>query len=610
MRAALHKMAPGYWAVLLVALLHAVRIGLHWHDVPVLPGHLVGPADPDPWLRLTVLRDWLTGGSWYSHLVANSNAPFGGISTPWTRPLDVILAALTYLQPASLPLDDRLIHAAMIYPWLMMLALMCGVVFATRQLTSVAIAPVFAVTLLASMPLMWNYFEVGYADHHSLLAALFLWAVALLLPNHSSSKQRAASGILFGLMLWVSPETLMPMGLIYIGFGLCWLAGDARAMARLFPLAASAAITVTLAVMLERAPDAWFHPMYDSVSVVQAYLLALTALAVALLARLSLPTFIQRACVAVLVAAGLTLLLWLVFPLALRGPMAEVEPYIITTFLPNISEATSIFDKQRLMAISLLCHPVLAAMLCFVAWRRGDRVLRSETALKLGYLCLAIGLLFCVQVRWCYYYYPLVAVTLAPWLAALFVPEYAGWRNLWPARWVADEPALVQMRRRLPILTLAYLAPLLLAIAVPDKDGSQEKAFDACAKQVRIAMSDGSLQHALGNKPLTVFTHTNWGANLLFFTPYRIVASNYHREGKGIEYLWESEKITDLATLRNHFAERHIEVLLQCPVVRDEPSALQTIYDGKAKPVWLKPVPLPVAADATFPPKLFLVQYK
>jgi len=31
--------------------------------------------------------------------------------------------------------------------------------------------------LTVSMPVMWNYFGIGNADHHAPLAVLFIWAL-------------------------------------------------------------------------------------------------------------------------------------------------------------------------------------------------------------------------------------------------------------------------------------------------------------------------------------------------------------------------------------------------------------------------------------------------
>src|SRR4051812_6793692 len=61
----------------------------------------MGPPNPDVWLRLTQVRQWLAGGDFFGHQVFRTNAPFGGVTTPWTRPVDIILSVLYRLVPGN-----------------------------------------------------------------------------------------------------------------------------------------------------------------------------------------------------------------------------------------------------------------------------------------------------------------------------------------------------------------------------------------------------------------------------------------------------------------------------------------------------------------------------
>jgi len=110
----------GMLAWMLVALPHLIFVLSRWDMIPLHEGLPIGPTDPDPWLRLTLVRDWLLGGSWYSHAVSHTNTPWGGITSPWTRPLDGIIAGLVHLQPESVELNLRLMRAALMLPFLWM----------------------------------------------------------------------------------------------------------------------------------------------------------------------------------------------------------------------------------------------------------------------------------------------------------------------------------------------------------------------------------------------------------------------------------------------------------------------------------------------------------
>ncbi len=578
--------------VALVAIPHLVTVLLRWHDVPLPPDTLIGSADPDPWLRLSIVRDWLTGGSWYDHTIARSNAPWGGISSPWTRPLDVVLAFFVQLQPETVDINTRLIRAAMLIPWLFMTLLLAGMVRAVKILCPIPSAMFMGVALAASAPLMWNYFSFAYADHHSFLAVLFVWAIGGVLHPAPSARLMTTTGALLGLMLWISPEALALIGMMYLWYGLQWLSGEQGAARHLSILATATALMTAAAVMIERSPHAWLLPVYDTVSIVYVFILASAALLAWALHYLNPPALRARLALAAVGGLLFVMMLWSAYPLAFKGPLAEADPYIFTNFLPNITEAQPVFHKNWVLVIALLVQPLIALVLCGICLTRRDGFLTPTVALRIGFFYVLVGVLFLCQIRWCYYFYPLVALVLAPWLGALFSPEHPAAYGRWPARWLQHLSPHRQMLRRLPIITVIFALPLLIALAVPDHDSANEKRFQACSESVRRLMYGGKLDAIGKGKPLTFFTHTNYGGEMLFWTPHRIVASNYHREGAGIQYLWEANTITDLKKLHAHLAQRHIDALMLCPSAQpSKGSALQAIWQGTVTPPWLTRVP-------------------
>ncbi len=212
-------------AFALIAVPHLLFVISKWHAVPLHDGLPVGPSDPDPWLRLTLVRDWLMGGSWYDHSVSHSNAPWGGITSPWTRPLDVVIATLVRLQPDSVDMNLRLMRAALMLPWIWMMLLIVGVYRLVRLSSAAPSSTLMASVLIAAMPLTWNYFGIGNADHHAPLAVLFIWALHGLLRDAPKRRHIIASGLLLALQLWVSFEALILIGAIYVWYGVHWLRG-------------------------------------------------------------------------------------------------------------------------------------------------------------------------------------------------------------------------------------------------------------------------------------------------------------------------------------------------------------------------------------------------
>ncbi len=609
MRALLKRIPTSAWAVLAMILPMLLLVVMRWYQVPIHDGKPIGTADPDPWLRLTLVREWLLGGSWYSHVMTHSNAPWGGISSPWTRPLDMVIALLTQLQPDAVELNLRLMRAALLLPSLWMALLLMGLFRAVTHMHPHAMNPWLVCALIASGTTMWNYFSPANADHHAMLAAVFVWVVAGFLNPAPRMAQLVAMGALLALQLWISPEAMVLIGGIYGWYGLRWLMGDAKT-ARAWPvLCTSVAAVSALALMVERHPEAWFAPVYDSISVVYVLPLMLVAAAVWVLHALRAVAAPARVVLAGISAAMVAYLSWRAFPLLLHGPMAEVDAYIFTDFLPRIVETQPLFDAPVWHVVSMLVQPLMAACVLWMAWRRRPMLFTAMHLLQLSYLLLLTGGLYLTQQRFYYYFYPMVVLVLAPALAPLFTPD----ATTWPARWLARHTPSGQMLRRLALLAMVMLLPMGLMLASPARDTPDSRQIDGCITQTRALIYSGGLNGIGGGAPLTFYAPTDVGGEMLFFTPHRIIASNYHREGAGIRYVWEANRISDMAQLRQHLRQRGVEALLLCPsVMARSDSVLGQLRTGLITVDWLEPVSVKFVSSTTLKaskkPVIFIVK--
>jgi hypothetical protein len=141
---------------------------------------------------------------------------------------------------------------------------------------------------------------------------------------------------------------------------------------------------------------------------------------------------------------------------------------------------------------------------------------------------------------------------------------------------------------------------------------------DDCYRSARQLLRSGELNRVLPT-PLTLWAPTDLGAEILFFTPHRIIASNYHREGEAIQYVWDSNTITSPQQLRAHLAKRKVNAMLICPTADPADGSLLEGYAlGAPLPPWLRPIdyhlpplPAPNARAGNMPPtKPVLVQVK
>lgn len=575
------------WALLLIALPMALVALERIETIHTAPHQISGPNDPDSWLRLTLVRAWMQGGDWYDHRITRSNAP-DGTTTPWTRPLDGVIATLVKAQPGDAPLDTKLLLAASALPVLWMVILMLGLFRGAQHLNPTPLTYLMLAALVGATPILWSYFGQGNADHHAMLAALWAWVLADSLAPSAQPRHAWRQGTLLALMLWISPEALLLIALVYGWPLLRWLA-DGRPLRPLAQLTGATAGVSLLALLVERGPDHWLTPIYDSLSIVHVVLLWLCALVVAMLMGLPARWRARRATRLLAAKIGGTALLvtmGLLYPKFFSGPMAEVSPFIFDEFLPRIHEAKPLLAKPPMVAASLLVLPALAALLYGVMLRVRQPLLPRATTLQL-LLFLAVTLaLVLVQIRWYYYLFPLVALMLAPLVGALADEDAR-----WPARIALRFSPIPRMLVRLAAILFVVATPLILFSASPAPLSPQGKTISACERAARYAIRSGALEQALGPAPLTLYAPTNLGAEILFHTPYHIIASNYHREGEAIRYVWHATRIPDEAALKAYLAERKVTALLLCPDGRAPTnSLLMRLHAGTRAFSWLHPV--------------------
>lgn len=567
--------------------------------------YAIGPDDPDSWLRLTLVRDWLAGGGWYDHAVYGSNVPYAPTVSPWTRPIDMVLAGLVWLQGASdAPLTTKLMRAALVMPILWVVLFVIGLKRALTRISDLPYTGLYLIAMIGTAPMMWNYFGTGNADHHALLAVLWVWAVGcLFVPGKWDG---ARMGVLLGVMLWVSPEALVLIGGIMVWLGARW-AYEGGSLRMLRHTSIAFAVTVAVALLVERPAAEWGVPIYDSLSVVHLVLSVACAAMAVVLTRFKPGTICGRYVAGALAGGVVLAVMWALYPLFFKGPMAEVDPFILSDFLPRVTEAASVLKETLPSAMGLLLQPLIAILIALYSLQGGCALSKRDAATLLALLLVATAL-YLLQQRWYYYLYPLVVLAIAPWLASLCSARQS--RGIYPGEWIADRPEEKQALVRTPLVIALLLCPLLLMLLGVDATDKRAKRADACERKARVFIQHGGLTKALGDTPRRLWVGTNLGTQVLFFTPHTIVASNYHREGQGIRYVWEAMKLKAPEALKAHLAERGIEALLVCPAsLAPEDSYLMALQQGKKPlPGWLVELARPGKAAQESTPALYLVR--
>lgn len=555
-----------------------------------LTGHLSGiyaypklefplnPADPDAWLRLTQVRQWLTGGDFFDHSVPRTNAPTGGISTPWTRPMDILLSLFYALAPSRLGMDVRLMLAAAWLPVTLGFATFALLAAAARrQFRHVQVMGIAALLLLTSV---YDYTSPGDADHHGLLATLWCGVLLVLMSDKISKASALVLGALLGAMLWISPEALILAGAVFVLLGLDAVFRPQRAAVPAFT-ALGATVLLTGAVFIEvPAREILNRPLLDTLSIVHVALLCFTffgttAMAVAFRFPLRLQARFLTACL----LGVLTLLAqYIVFPRFYLGPMGDADPYILQGFLPMVAEAKPLLHSTPEFASKALMIPALAILLMgFALSMPKIRAARLRRLVILGALIVMTLVMTLLQARWGYYLQPVAAITVATLLPALATAARGD-----AGSWLRGAPRIA---RPYVVLGLAVLATSMMVRTV--KNDPAPNAW--CNTQLRYILQTQQLQKHLGDKPLTIFVPEDIGGEMQFFTPYRIVASNYHREHSGLRDMARIRDAKTADTAKEIIDARKIDALLYCPAGQKAGSFLSSL-DHTKPPGWLTPV--------------------
>jgi hypothetical protein len=236
-----------------------------------------------------------------------------------------------------------------------------------------------------------------------------------------------------------------------------------------------------------------------------------------------------------------------------------------------VEEAQPAWHASGWVLAARLIQPLAAMVVLLLFLSSMPAPAERLKALKLGVLMICTAVLFMQQVRWGYYFYPVVVLALV-------------------AYWRLPANSFKQMGT---FLAIAF-TPFVLFNFEPIKPTQAGIDAGQCHAESRLLVQQGRLEQALEEKPLTVLATTNIGTEILFFTPYRIVASNYHREAAGMRDVFQAFAEKDEKQLYQLLKRRKIDAVMVCPIAFAAPdSVLMKLWRGEKKVDFLKPVALP-----------------
>lgn len=539
--------------------------------------------DTDDAMRLVEVRDLLGGQDWFDTTQHRLNAPFGA-SIHWSRLIDAPLAGLILLLS---PLGAGTAEAVAAYVWpllLLLAALVASAGLAVRLGGRAALLPGVLLPALSLVTL--TEFIPGRIDHHAAQIVLTLVIAWCALGATKRPLLAVAAGLASATALAIGAESLPAVAAAIFAFGVGWIADPRfRQPLALFGLSLAAGTSAHLLVAVP--PERWLVPACDAISIIYVAAAIAAGLGLALCAALPVderPAW-QRL-VAGLVAGGLISIgLALAFPACLRGPYAELEPWLLSNWIDQIEEAKPLWAALPVNPAFLIAAllPVALALLTGLWQAVRAKGRRSTWLIYLGFLVLT-ALVMVLQVRGA----RLAAALALPAVAAtIALLREAYLRNNLMAgiglllSWFAGAGLAVG-------LTVNALAPPAASTSQP----SGAASLTAC----RLPQTYGALA-AL--PPTRVMSLIDLGAHVLAFTPHAVVGAPYHRNIDGIRDSFAFFNATE-ADARAIAVRRQLGLVVVCPGMPEmrglpdaAPDALVQQFAQGRHPDWLVPAEAP-----------------
>ena len=571
-----HPLIPAIAVAAFVIFVH----GAWWAagDAVVVNGNLI---DGDSYARLLRVTRLIDTGSWFDSSLPRANAPFGG-ALHWTRSFDVLLLALALPLTAVFGFDDALFRAGVIISPLLHVMAALALAWAARPLIGRTGGYVAGALTTVQFGIV-GYATVGHADHHVLFAVLAILSFGFMLRCLAGSGPGWAAGLALAAGVWVGPEALIATGLCLAAAGVVWLAGGKCGAGLNVSLALGLTVGLIVAVLAERGTGFW-DAGYDRVSIVHvtgaALVLAFWAAVRALSRSWGGPARLAAAAAG---AAGAGTVLWSLFPKVALGPMGDVDPALLP-IIADISEFAPVRDFPRFLVYlggSLIAVP-------WSLWR-----LRTQWG--------GPG-----RWGWC-----LAAAALAVYLAlamnwirgSLYVGIFVA---LFAADMITRLEARLSSRPDGISRSLGFtFAAVVLAVGPLAAGVAGVAGMDSEEAQPRCPIQEFS-RHLNGDEwgqsPRTILASPNFGPELLYRTPHRVIGTLHHPNAPGIldsiGILGGNEEARTLDLIRR----RRVDLIMICVHGgsdgyirgRDDGRILyRRLVDGNLPP-WARAVRLPL----------------
>jgi hypothetical protein len=608
---------PPFDGLWLTALLYFFWCFLVHPQGQILRGNL---PDPDDYMYLDQVLDWIHGQAWYDNVQHRLDPPDGGL-IHFTRIPQIPMALLILLfKAAGLPERGAAMITAIILPLFLMAGMFTALRWAAKAFIPERWAGATAFVVLFTTGLLQMYVP-GHLDHHGLIQLLItitLGCAIRAMQEPEDVRWSIGAGVVLSLTLCIALEVL-PWVIVMSGwFGLWAIIVGGKAARSALTYGLSLYVSGAALLFVSHPPSDLFTPNVMAYSVVYVYFtggIAATLAGIAIAGRMhALWRWLLG-----LVIAGLSGYFFLHrFPDLATGPWGGVDPALAKLILDNVTEAQPMvsFNRGILKSIVTLLGPLLAFISNLFFLRHGEPRDRWAWGLNAALLLTATLLSSFYEIRFVgslglFMILPLTALLQRGW-------KWAG-ENYHGRQKTFAEIGLLLLVGPLPgVLIPAVVDGRSFNTGVLLFPAHNSPAAACDMYGLEKVLRSPQLYHG---KPRVIMNTMGIGPELLFRTPDMVTSAPYHEDVKGNLDAVRFFAASDPAKAEAIARQRHVDLVVTCklipgmymnldgihkalpdtadtgkkaPDAKPEMPFILKILTGKDLPSWFKPVQSPL----------------
>jgi hypothetical protein len=543
-------------------------------------------GDSDDILRWMSVKDLLAGQGWFDMTQYRIEPP-EGLSLHWSRYLDAAIAAVYSLLALMLSPDAAERWTLMLWPNLLLVALLILVAKGTSRILGSAVAVFAIVTVMTWFPLRGITFANGRVDHHDLQILLMTCVTMAMIWPIGGFLAGLSAGLAAAFSLAIGLEMLVFVAVSGIVLFLRAVFNAQGATSRLAGFCLALLIGSLLFFAGQTAPSQWFTPHCDALST--PYLAILLIATVSCGLPLAFYHRMRHPATRLGVTAAITFIgLWLFSDLispCLAGPYGMLPLEVQDFITSRISEALPgpAFAMLRPLSFIDIVTPILVVtVLASLFWlkRRKDWTETERAAISQMLIFAWLGLLgSMIQIRM-----NIIAAPALPFLAGFVFSQML--RGLLAQRRRRDFAGLI-----LAAIAVFYIqqtnGPMLAVTEVLTRQDLSRKIESATSD--KGCRNEATLAHLDRLPPARILTMMNLGPDLLLTTHHYPLSVPYQR---GAFTFWNgSFPFRSEALMQRAMAQSKPDFIVLCKTSSyDDLHAYAQELSGGNLPAWLTPV--------------------